>query len=438
MSRRISSKVLVSIILLLGSISIASAQEAYGGYSPYSIFGVGDLAVQGSAYNKSMGGVGIAGRNNRYLNIMNPAAVTARDSLSFMASFSMNVNNKIFRQGDALSANNVVNVNDVVISFPIQRASAMMLGIVPYSNTGFEFGGRYTDPDLVGTAGDIFYSADGIGSMYKLFAAAGVTFLKRISLGAELDYYFGNITKSFTTSFSDSSYSSISNKNVLQLNGIGGRFGLQYEQPFGDDVSMVVGATYTTGAKLRGYYENSRMSVGSVTTDTLSYRMDTIGITKHAALAGEIGVGVSLKKANKWLVEFNYTRSDWGNSGMENISGYNLSSIPFNASTTEAYRLGFEYIPNLTDIRYYMNRVAYRAGAYYKKEYYALSGHDIASMGITLGATFPVFRWYNGLTVGMELGQRASLTGNLTRERYINFSIGINIFDIWFQKPQYE
>ena len=283
---------------------MASAQEAYGGYSPYSIFGVGDLAVQGSAYNKSMGGVGIAGRNNRYLNIMNPAAVTARDSLSFMASFSMNVNNKIFRQGDALSANNVVNVNDVVISFPIQRASAMMLGIVPYSNTGFEFGGRYTDPDLVGTAGDIFYSADGIGSMYKLFAAAGVTFLKRISLGAELDYYFGNITKSFTTSFSDSSYSSISNKNVLQLNGIGGR----------DDVSMVVGATYTTGAKLRGYYENGRMSVGSVTTDTLSYRNDTLGITKHAALAGEIGVGISLKKANKWLVEFNYTRSDWRNA----------------------------------------------------------------------------------------------------------------------------
>lgn len=59
-------------------------------------------------------------------------------------------------------------------------------------------------------------------------------------------------------------------------------------------------------------------------------------------------------------------------------------------------------------------------------------------MGITLGATLPVFRWYNGLSFGVEFGQRASLTGNLTRERYVNFSIGINIFDIWFQKPQYE
>ena len=438
MSRRISSRLLVVIAALFCSFSFAGAQEAYGGYSPYSIFGVGDMAVQGSAYNKSMGGVGIAGRNNRYLNILNPAAVTARDSLAFMASFSMNVNNKIFRQGDNISANNVVNVNDIVISFPIQRVSAMMLGIVPYSDMGFQFSDRYTDPAVVGDAGNVSYSASGIGSMYKLFAAAGVTFLKRISIGAEFDYYFGNLSKNYSTTFADASYSSISNNDILQLNGIGGKFGLQYQQPLGNEIELGIGATYSTGAELKGYYEQGKFSVGSATTDTLSYRIDTMGVTRHARLAGEIGVGISLKKTNRWMVEFNYTRSDWRNSGLENISGYNLSSIPFSTTTSEAFRLGFEYVPNISDIRYYMNRVAYRAGAYYRREHYALSGHQIASMGLTFGATFPVFRMYNGLTVGMELGQRASLTGNLTRERYINFSIGINIFDIWFQKPQYE
>ncbi len=92
-----------------------------------------------------------------------------------------------------------------------------------------------------------------------------------------------------------------------------------------------------------------------------------MGVTRHASLASEIGVGISLKKTNKWMVEFNYTRSDWRNSGLENISGYNLSSIPFSTSVSEAYRVGFEYIPNINDIRYYFNRVAYRVGAYYKK-----------------------------------------------------------------------
>lgn len=438
MSTRTSSRVIAIFVTLLCSFALAGAQEAYGGYSPYSIFGVGDMAVQGSAYNKAMGGTGIAGRNNRYLNIMNPAAVTARDSLSFMASMSLNINNKIFRQDNLVSANNVANINDVVISFPIQRASGMMLGVVPYSNMGFKFSGVYTDPDIVGNAGNVSYSASGIGSVYKAFAAAGVTFLKRISLGAEFDYYFGNLSKNFTTSFSDASYSSISNTNTLQLNGIGGTFGLQYEQPLGKDIKMVLGATYSTGAELKGYYEQGRFSAGSSTTDTLSYRNDTLGVGRKARLAGEIGVGIALKKNNKWIVELNYTRSDWRNSGMEGISGYNLSTIPFSTSVSEAYRVGFEYIPNISDIRYYFNRVAYRAGAYYKREYYTLSGHNIASMGITVGATLPVFRFYNGISFGMELGQRASLSGNLTRERYINFSIGFNIFDIWFQKPQYD
>lgn len=314
--------------MLLGGIMTAGAQESYGGYSPYTIFGVGDLALQGSTYNKSMGGVGIAGRNNRYLNIMNPAAVTARDSLSFMSSFSLNVNNRIYRQGDAISANNIFNINDVVISFPIQRASAMMLGIVPYSDVGYEFSEIYTDPELVGSVGDVGSAATGIGSVYKAFAAAGVTFLKRISIGAEMDYYFGKITKSYVTKFGDSSYQSISNNNVLQLNGIGGKFGLQYEQPFGNDVSLVLGATYSTGAKLRGYFEDSRYSEGTASIDTISFRIDTMGVTRHASLASEIGVGISLKKTNKWMFEADYTRSDWRNSGMENISGYNLSSIP--------------------------------------------------------------------------------------------------------------
>lgn len=95
-------------------------------------------------------------------------------------------------------------------------------------------------------------------------------------------------------------------------------------------------------------------------------------------------------------------------------------------------------MPNRNDIRYYLKRVAYRAGAYYKKDYFKLDGNDVTSMGITLGATFPVFRWYNGLTVGVELGRRGSRANGMILENYVNVSVGMNIFDIWFQKPRYE
>lgn len=424
--------------MLFSCACLGARAQAYGGYSPYSIFGVGDISRQGTAYNKSMGGVGIAGRNNRYINVMNPAAVTARDSLAFMADFSLYGDNKIFRQADLRSVNNTFNINDCVISFPIQRHSAMMVGILPFSDTGFGYSFDYTDPGVIGNTGSISYSAAGSGSIYRVFAAAGVTFFKRLSVGAEFDYYFGNLTKTYTTSFSDASHNSISNSTSLQASGVGGKFGLQYEQPLGSRLKLGIGATYSTGADINGFYEDAKFSAGSVVSDTLYYKMDTLGLTRNARIAGEFGVGISLRNPNKWMVEFDYSRSDWRNSGIENISGYSSGSSPFATSISESYRLGFEYIPNINDIRYYFNKVAYRGGAYYKKEYYLLHGQPVASMGITLGATFPIYRWYNGLTVGVELGQRGSLQGNLIRERYVNFSIGLNIFDIWFQRPHYE
>ena len=86
MSRRILHKVLVSAVLAVCAAVSAHGQAA-GTYTPYSIYGVGDLSQPGTAYNKTMGGVGIALRNNSYINVTNPASVTARDSLSFMSDF---------------------------------------------------------------------------------------------------------------------------------------------------------------------------------------------------------------------------------------------------------------------------------------------------------------------------------------------------------------
>jgi len=85
-----------------------------------------------------------------------------------------------------------------------------------------------------------------------------------------------------------------------------------------------------------------------------------------------------------------------------------------------------------------MRRCAYRAGVYYDQAYYKLDGNNVNSMGITFGITLPVFRWYNGLTLGVDLGQKASTRHDMIRERYARIVVGFNIHDIWFQKPRYN
>ena len=96
MIRKIEKVIILAVFLVI-SICVSAQDGTYGAYSPYSIFGIGDISKEGTAYNKSMGGTGIAGRNKRFINYLNPAALTARDSLSFMADFGLVQNNTLFR-----------------------------------------------------------------------------------------------------------------------------------------------------------------------------------------------------------------------------------------------------------------------------------------------------------------------------------------------------
>ena len=437
MIRKIEKAFLLAVFLIIG-VSASAQEGAYGAYTPYSIFGIGEIAKEGTAYNKSMGGTGIATRNRRFLNYTNPAAVTARDSLSFMADFGLEQKNTLFRQGNKTSGNNTFNIHNFAMSFPIYRSSAFMVGISPFSDVGYDFSSIETDKNIIGNTGNITYDSYGTGSIYQVFVGAGATFWKRLSVGAELIYYFGNIDKITHMDYADNSYRSVNTGSEISISGTTGKFGLQYEQKLGGDVSMIVGATYRMSTKLNGYSENYRYAVQSSVVDTLKHQVDTLGLG-NVRFGDEIGVGISVKGGEKWHVEFDYLRSGWGNTGMDKAPGFAaIGSSKFSATTSQSFRLGFEIVPNRNDIRYYMRRCAYRAGVYFDQAYYKLDGHNVNSMGLTLGITLPVFRWYNGLTLGVDLGQKSSTRYDMIRERYAKIVIGFNIHDIWFQKPRYN
>ena len=437
MIRRIEKIFLLVVSLIMCSTAFAQ-DGTYSAYSPYSIYGIGDISKEGTAYNKSMGGVGIATRNNRYINYLNPAAVTARDSLSFMADFGLQQSNNVYKQGDIKSAHNTFNIYNFVMTFPIWRSSAFMVGITPYSDVGYDFSSIENNPDIIGNTGNISYDSYGTGGIYQVFLGAGVTFWKKLSVGAEWIYYFGNIDKVTNMDYSNSSYRSVNSGSELDIRGTTGKFGLQYEQKLGDDVSMVIGATYKLSTRMKGYSTNYRYANQSSVTDTLSYNVDTLAAS-GLRFGDEIGVGISFKGRDKWSAELNYLRSNWSNSGMDTQKGFSaMGSSVFSSTVSQSFRAGFEITPNRNDIRYYFRKCSYRAGIYYDQAYYKLDGNNINSMGITLGITLPIPRYYNGVSLGVDFGQRASTRNNMIRERYAMFVIGFNIHDIWFRKNQYQ
>ena len=435
---RMKKNIYIIVAMLLMSICSYAQEGAHSSYSPYSIYGIGDVMSEGTAFNKGMGGVGVATRNKRFINYMNPASVTARDSLSFMADFGLEQKNTLYRQGDVKSGNNTFNIYDFVMSFPIYKSSAFMVGVTPFSDVGYDFSSIEKNPEIIGNTGNISYDSYGTGGIYQLFVGAGVTFWDKLSVGAQAIYYLGNIDKVTNMNYSNSSYRSLNSGNELSISAFTGKFGLQYEQKLGDDVSMIIGATYRIGTEMKGYATEYRYANLASLSDTLRYNVDTLA-GAGVRIADEIGVGIAIRKGDKWTAEFNYLRSDWTKSGFERSRGFSVDGdSKFTSTVSQSFRAGFEIVPNRNDIRYYLKKCAYRAGVYYDQSYYKLDGNNVNSLGLTLGITLPVFRLYNGLSLGVDVGQRASTRNNMIRERYAKFVIGFNIHDLWFRKVQYQ
>ena len=433
MSRRMIDRIWIAAALLVAALPLSAQNGAYNGYSPYSVYGIGDLHATGTAYNASMGGVGIATRNRRFVNTMNPASTTARDSLSFMADFGVSGKFSLFTEGDLKGTKTLFNINDFVISFPMWRHTAAMVGIQPFSDTGFSMSyvDKITSGDQsIGYTGNRAYGAYGDGGLNQFFAGASATLWNRLSLGVQYTLVFGTISKYSMSQFSDASYRSQTLGDTLQVRAHTAKFGLQYEQPIGTG-KLTLGATYRLKARVSGHaieYSN----VAELDMGRHELEKDNI------SLGDEIGVGLGYYQGEKWGFEVDYLRGDWTGSNFDAVRGFrNNGAHAFSTSTMQSVKAGFEITPNRNDIRYRWKRCTYRVGAYWDQSYFQVDGHNIPSAGVTLGLTIPVFQGYNGITFAMDLGQRGFGTG-FVKENYLGFHVGFNIFDIWFRKPQYQ
>ena len=437
-------ELVVAALLLLMVRPYAGAQETLAGtgYSPYSLFGFGDMSRIGSTYNLSMGGIGIGDRNVRYLNFINPAAVTAREPRSFMMDFGLENRNVLYQgnastslgtsaEGSLTSASNSFNMHHIVASLPIGTKGAFKLGIMPYSTIAYDFKSEETSDELLASVGDISYEKVGQGGVYQAVLGAGVTLWNRLSVGADLNYYFGSLSRYSTAEFTtSSSYRTLRSGWDYNVSCFGGKVGVQYSQRISNALGAIIGATYQIPSSLRGGEKRYAYGESSSKTDTITNNSFPLsGYT----VPGEIGAGVSLRYADKWMVGFDYTRPDWRGVLFEGTPG-----VDFSAGVAQSFKAGFELTPNRYDVRHWLRRITYRGGAYRERSYVNLGGEPVYSTGVTLGIGIPVFRYYNSINVGIDLGQRGTLTNNLIRERYFLFTVSFNLHDIWFIPVLYQ
>lgn len=432
-NKKLVSKLLILAIFSIVSVNALKAQttDALGTYTPYSLFGIGDIEKQGTAFNKGMGGIGVGVRDNSFINYANPASITERDTLSFMFDFGINQKNFFNTDGKAKSAYNTARMQNVVFTAPIYKKSALIIGVAPYSSVGYKFQTSETDKYLLSKYGNIVYQKYGTGSISQLFVGGAMNFFKHFSIGAEFIYYFGALDKFSNVLFSsDASIRDINTGWDYNINAVSGRVGLQYFGKIANKTYLTLGATYRMESNLDGDFTRYACTTSSSQIDTVSF---TVTPGYKVEIPQEYAFGVSIKRTDKWMLGFDYVRQNWGEAFLGETPG-----VDFKPSVASSYKFGFEITPNKYDIRYYLKRATYRFGAYYDKSYINLNGNQVNSAGVTLGMSLPIFRWYNAVTWSVDFGQRGSLEKEMVRERYIQFNLNFNLHDMWFIKKRYQ
>ena len=198
-------KVITTVSLALPSLAAAqNLTSSINTFSPYSMYGLGELATPGTTSMRSMGGVGVAMRSTNKVNVLNPAAYSQTPQKSFLFEFGVEAGH--FRnsqtkygtpQTTARTAYNSINFHEIAFQMPLAKGLGFGFSLTPYSNVGYNMHSDELSSGVAGNLGRAQYQYYGDGDVTEAKAGIGWSPFKNFSIGAAMQYYWGNITRNY-------------------------------------------------------------------------------------------------------------------------------------------------------------------------------------------------------------------------------------------------
>lgn len=399
--------------------------------SPYTRFGFGDLADRSFGAGRAMGGVGIGLRSPKQINPMNPASYTSVDSLTFI--FDVGVSLQVSKYQDTSNQYREVNGNleYIALQFPITRWLAMSAGLLPYSFVGYQFG-------EVDEIGDEYYqnTYSGEGGLNELYAGLSIEiWKKRLAIGANFGFLFGNVDHIQSLTFSSSTAYTNERTQRIKVQDMRMNFGMQYTHPLSARESLTFGAIYSPKNRLntKTYdifeQQNSSGTTLESTTDTIS------GATYD--LPHTFGVGASYTKYNKLTVAADFQYELWDDALYRGELG--------NYQDRKRVAVGAEYLPDLRGKNYF-KQVRYRVGFHYNNSYVkvnrneenAYKGYGYNEYGVSVGLGLPVMDYRSLLNVAFEFVKVKPEHASLIDEQYFRITLNYTFNERWFYKFKLE
>jgi hypothetical protein len=394
--------------------------------SPYTRYGYGVLADKTFASQRGMGGIGYGLRNSEIINPLNPASFSAVDTMTFMLDFGIKGQVALMNDGDFGKARRYNGgLEYLAIQIPLAKGLGMGVGIEPVSFVGYQYGDTAM-PQL----DDVAYKTyKGTGGLNKVYGTLSYNFFKRLSLGVNVGYLFGDIVHERTNTYSTSSSFISSWPDSLRMSGLTYEFGLQYVQKLSRNSELIFGAVYTP----------------KITTNT-QVMFDSINYDAQGQITGypvyystkdsvfqmpeTFGVGITYHKLNKLTVGADFKYEKWASAKFYDQTDYLTNRMKINA--------GVEYIPNLMK-NHLLSKIRYRAGAHFANSYIIDSNDSkYNEYGMSVGLGIPMVDRRSFVNMAFEYSRLTPQKDVSMSEQYFKLTFSYTFNELWFFKRKLQ
>lgn len=437
MNDKIKYVYIACLLMVLLPMLSANAQTTV--QSPYSKFGLGNLKSSVLPQQRGMGGISTGVFRSSYvnnINMQNPASYAGINLTTLDIGVS---GSSTTLKTSSLSENSFNgSLSHVAMAFPVTQKSAVSIGILPYSELGYDFKNTVT----VGSgssAKSVDYLYNGEGGLSKAYLGYGIQFGDHFRVGANAEYLFGNLIQNRSTEYLDAGAINSRDQIKNSIYGFNFGYGAQYDFRLGNKTSLVIGYSGSSGSKINSersqyntiYYKDSQ---GNEATP-----LDTLNAIENGKTNLKLpllhSVGFTLQKENKWLVGADYRMGKWSDLSIDNVNQ--------DLQNTYGFSVGGQFTPDVTAINGYFKRVDYRLGFTYDKTYIQMNNQDVKQMGVTFGLGLPLAGSYARssfykMNVSAEVGRRGKLNSGLIQENYINLNLSFMLNDRWFQRFRFD
>lgn len=400
--------------------------------SPYSRYGLGELQSTGFGRSSAMGGAAFASRFNKQINLSNPAAYNAIDSLGFMFEFGVDSKFSNFKNDLGNNFSNDVNFQYFAMNFNVSKRIGAAMGLVPFSDVGYNVE-LFEEVENTGVVRTIYYGA---GTLSKAFLGLAVEPFKNVSIGANLNYTFGMLNQNAEVDFFEASdFYRVQQYKSLRISDFGFEFGVQATIPLENDRKVILAAVFENNPKYNAKYSEitqKNLSTGSsVDQDTLSNPSLAVEQDRIIEYPYSFGIGISFVKNNSFEINADYEHKAWGDAIFLGDKSVFLTDL-------NKFALGAEWIPDRFSIQSYLKRVSYRAGFKFEETYLKFNEKQINDFGISFGLGLPVYRSNSTIDVAVQFGKMGTKKNNLVLENYARLNLSVNLYDLWFIKRRFD